>query len=468
MLPFTEEFRLFRERTEPKHFQGLIIVGTGQNTTAALLIGTLKVDHIAFLLSNETKAMPDKVAEMLGRSSAGWLRIPLSDTSTLAIYDGVKTVIEQWQHLERGRIALDMTGGLKPMTVGLAKAGHLLGLQTLYVESDYSKSSEGKSVLQAGTQRLVIPPNPYKVFGDLEAEEAKRLYGDHDYNGAQSIFAKLAQEVPETQRYQLYADLSEAYDAWEVLNFDKAVEKLAAVVENINHDPSLHAYIHQLQEQLNSAKELATITSTVGSDDRNSKLSVLADKNKILHLLSTLRSIAKRRASDGRYDVAALYQYRAIELISQHRLATYKCLASEIDYSQIIDPQSGQQIAENDLKNRYINKHRLVINARRRRQPNDRTQLATRLPGKKPGLFASYNLLAALDDPFLQNYNWADIEVRTETRNNSILAHGYRLITQNEFESFAQVAEELYSRLLELHGEDQQVWEVRSQFIQPF
>lgn len=467
-MEFLEELRLFRERTEPRYFQGLIIVGTGQSTTAALLVGTLKVDHIAFLLSDETKEMPDKVAEMLGCSSADWLRVPLSDTSTLAIYDGVKTVIERWRHLERARIALDLTGGLKPMTVGLAKAGHLLGLQTLYVESDYAKPSEEKSGPKPGTQRLVIPPNPYKVFGDLEAEEAKRLFRVHDYNGAQCIFTKLAQEVPETQRYQLYADLSEAYDAWEVLDFQRAAEKLNVVVENIDHDPLLHSYIHQLQEQLNSAQELSEITSTVGSDDRNSKLSVLADKNKILHLLSTLRSIAKRRASNERYDVAALYQYRAIELISQHRLATYHCLASDIDYSQITDPQSGQQIAKNDLKNRYINKHRLVIDARRRRQPNDRTQLATDLPSKKPGLFASYNLLAALDDPFLQNYNWVDIEVRTETRNNSILAHGYRLITQNEFESFAQVAEELYSRLLELYGEDGQVWEARSQFIQPF
>lgn len=468
----------------------LIILGSGQANTAALLIAVFNPKRIAFLVTSQTaRVFPQNVVSKLKHLiDIDELRCPVNtwpytDTqeeqrppinpgffqrdhsSITAIYEGVRDIFDYWKGLgiKQSEIFLDLTGGMSTMTVGAAKSAHVLDLSSIYITSQYQNNK-----IIEGSQRIEFVPNPYKVFGDLEAEEAKRLYRSHDYNGAQRIFAKLAKEVPEAQRYQLYADLSEAYDAWEVLDFKKAAVKLAAVLNNINHDSALHSYIHQLQEQLNSAQELSEITSTVGSDDRNSKLSVLADKNKILHLLSTLRSIAKRRASNERYDVAALYQYRAIELISQHRLATYHCLASDIDYSQITDPQSGQQIAKNDLKNRYINKHRLVIDARRRRQPNDRTQLATDLPSKKPGLFASYNLLAALDDPFLQNYNWVDIEVRTETRNNSILAHGYRLITQNEFESFAQVAEELYSRLLELYSEDGQVWEARSQFIQPF
>jgi CRISPR-associated protein (TIGR02710 family) len=338
----------------------------------------------------------------------------------------------------------------------------------LYIESDYFKTSEGKSVLQPGTQRLIIPPNPYTLFGDLEAEEAKRLFQVHDYNGAQRIFLKLAGKLPDNKSFSLYADLSEGYDAWEVLDFKRSAKKLGNVVENINHDPLIQKYAHPLREQLISVTELAGITSTVNSDDRNSKQQVLSDHNKILHLLSTLRAIAERRASDGRYDVAALYLYRSIELISQHRLARYHCLASDIDYSQVIDPQSGQLIPRSTLKTRYIAEHRFVVNARLRRNPNDRSQLANDLPGKKPGLFASYNLLAALNDPLIQNYNWIDIEVRTESRNNSILAHGYRLITSEEYQNFAQVANELYTRLVNLYGESQADWQTRSQFIQPF
>lgn len=451
-MDFTEELRLFRERTEPRHFQGLIIVGTGQSTTAALLLSRLKADHIAFLLTDQTKTMPEQVAEKLDCSSADWLRIPLADTSTLSIYTGVKAVIEQWSQLERAQIALDMTGGQKPMTVGLAKAGHLLGLQTLYIESDYGQLTEGKSGLLPGTQRLVIPPNPYEMFGDIEAEEAKRLYRDHDYNGAQRIFTKLAKKVPEAQRYQLYADLSEAYDAWELLDFKRAAEKLSAVVENKVHDPLIKKFIGSIQEQLVSVTELACITSDVAEKDTETQLNILSQDTKVLYLLSTLRAIAVRRAFHNRYDVAALYMYRIIELISQHRLAKYKVLTKYPEFS-------GMRAIKEDIEEAYQKtRHKLKSNDGR----------DTLNDNKSISLFEGYIFLKALEDKLVEKYNIKRIMDKSSIRNNSILAHGYCLISEDEYEKFAKVANELYERLLNLYNEDKTEWDARSQFIQPF
>lgn len=57
------------------------------------------------------------------------------------------------------------------MTVGLAKAAYVLGLGTVYIESDYEQNR-----VIAGSQRLIEPSDPYEVFGDLEAGEARRFF----------------------------------------------------------------------------------------------------------------------------------------------------------------------------------------------------------------------------------------------------------------------------------------------------
>ncbi len=40
---------------------------------------------------------------------------------------GVKAVMERWADLDRAQIAVDVTGGLKPMSLGLEKAAHPAG-----------------------------------------------------------------------------------------------------------------------------------------------------------------------------------------------------------------------------------------------------------------------------------------------------------------------------------------------------
>jgi hypothetical protein len=56
-------------------------------------------------------------------------------------------------------------------------------------------------------------------------------------------------------------------------------------------------------------------------------------------------------------------------------------------------------------------------------------------------------LLAALDDPLVRGYLIKQIEERSHARNTSVLAHGYRLIDQQEYSSFAGVVEAMIDRL---------------------
>ena len=56
-------------------------------------------------------------------------------------------------------------------------------------------------------------------------------------------------------------------------------------------------------------------------------------------------------------------------------------------------------------------------------------------------------------------------EQRTEARNKSILAHGYRLISQAEYAQFARVVEDLLDRFFAVSGEDRLAWEQTFTFV---
>ncbi|NJN66816.1 MAG: TIGR02710 family CRISPR-associated protein, partial [Chloroflexaceae bacterium] len=202
-LPFDEELQRFRARTanERGRYRALVLLGTGQTTTAALLIGALEPERVAILLTERTrsKGFVEEVAQILHTSAAPWL-VPDGNYETAdAVYRGLKYVLDQWHaswpDLDRRTIAADVTGGFATMSVGLAKAAHVLRLKTVYVRSDYADIG-GRSQPVPGTQQLEFPPDPYAVFGDLEAAEAQRLYAAHDYAGAERIFADLEQRVP--------------------------------------------------------------------------------------------------------------------------------------------------------------------------------------------------------------------------------------------------------------------------------
>ncbi len=80
-MDFAEELAAFRARTTDPGCRALIILGTRQPVTAALLVGTLSIERVAFLLTDETGTMPTQVAALLGVDPSGWL-CPSGDHST--------------------------------------------------------------------------------------------------------------------------------------------------------------------------------------------------------------------------------------------------------------------------------------------------------------------------------------------------------------------------------------------------
>ncbi len=453
-MSFQAQFSRFRELTTlyQGKYQGLILLGSKQQppTSAALLIDALQPARIAFLLTAETRRLnvPAHVAHEIGGTSDNWLIPDENYESADEVYRGLKYILSQWSDLAPEAIAADVTGGFATMSVGLAKAAHVLRLITIYVRSDYG-DIDGRYRYLPGTQRLEFPPDPYTVFGDLEADEARRLYRTHDYEGARRIFADLGQRVPapDNQPYRAYALLAEAYAAWDVFAWDKAAAALAALHTH-PFPADLKPYHKRLRAQLIALQQL---TSDNEQWEKKPTLTLLRNRISVLPLLGTLYANAQRREAQGRYDVAALFSYRCLELMSQHRLATWGLLTDQPDYRPL-----RRRIP--DLDDRYRGVEERIFDYSRG------------LPHWKSGisLFNGYMLLDALHDPLVQGVALEQIRERTRARNQSMLAHGFRLITSAEYEPFRAVVEDILDRFFVVLKDERPHWEQTYQFVCPF
>jgi CRISPR-associated protein (TIGR02710 family) len=445
-MEFAALLAAFRARTPDPGCRALIVLGTRQPITAALLVGALPLQRVAFLLTDQTRQMPADVAALLGADSGAWLCPAGDHSTTLRVYEGVRAVLNAWADLERPLIAVDVTGGLKPMAVGLEKAAHLLGLATLYIESDYATQPDGRSGPVPGSQRLVVPPNPYLVFGDLEAAEATRLYDAHDYGGAARAFAALADRVPDApgRRFAASARLAAAYAHWDGFDLHAAEGELRA---HLAAASPAGERAHLLGAQLDDLARLRDVTGRAGGRD-DAALTTLADPDAILPLLGSLYANARRRAAQGRFDSATLLCYRCLELCSQHRLATWGVLSEQPDLGP-----ARRRVP--DLARRYEA-------VQRQQFPRGRPYP---LPDRSFGLFVGYMLLDALGDPLVAGYPIDTISRGSRLRNRSILAHGYTLITANEHSQFAALTDALLDRLFTVLGRDRAAWEARATFL---
>jgi CRISPR-associated protein (TIGR02710 family) len=185
--------------------------------------------------------------------------------------------------------------------------------------------------------------------------------------------------------------------------------------------------------------------------ERKPPLSLLADLDSVLPLLGTLNANAHRRVAQGRYDVAALFHYRCLELMSQHRLATWDILTERPDYAAVLRRQP-------DLDWHYRQVEQTLF-------PRERGLPYT---GQPISLFNGYMLLAALDDPLVHNFSITQIRERTAARNKSMLAHGFRLITPAEYQDFHAVVNEMLGRFFTLSRRDRDAWEHTYRFVSPF
>lgn len=316
--------------------------------------------------------------------------------------------VEEW--CGRGECyaaVVDLTGGTKCMTAALALVARRWPCTFSYIGGD-KRSKDGVGVVLSGSEKALETANPLDALGYQAIEDACLLFDRHAFRAARQLLedARARITLPDVKRgIATLSELCAAYDAWDRFQHEDAAKRLANVEKNFNDLQCASmddAHAGRLREEIRKHK---------------SHLKSLLDSSPSLALVVDLLANAERRATEGRYDDAVARLYRAIEAVGQLRLRD-----------------------EHGMDPARVPFRRIPEELRKEWEPYAAIHgEALRLP-----LQGIYKLLNALGDPLGVRFYQIGLAGKDNSmlshRNHSILAHGFKPVTQRTQEHMSEAA----------------------------
>ncbi|MBA3947475.1 MAG: TIGR02710 family CRISPR-associated protein [Herpetosiphonaceae bacterium] len=387
----------------------------------------------------------------------------VNEADPVSVYRAVKEV---YRRHPGKHIGIDVTGGTKVMSVGAAMAGSVVGADSIYIESRFPSHIQARL---PGHEHSYVLVDPYTILGDIKRQRAFAAFAAHEYTAAKALFEELAARVEPPQGDTEWAQLAAAYAAWDGFELDTAIKELRVLLSAPTLQGALRDAQSHVTEHLAALDHVLDLTQAHSPEREDysdpaaygkavdtfvqRQINRLTTTHSIPSLLAMFYSNALRREHQHRLDIAALLLYRCLELMSQQRLAHQGLLTAF--------PKAGlhrlqQQVSNPNLNQRY---DQILIGIGQHGRGS--------VPTGKLTLFNGYVLLAALGDPFAKACDLAQIQERTDARNQSILAHGYTFISVDVYNEFKAVVDDVIANWVKVEGLDWQ-HELRScQFIQP-
>ena len=443
IFPYLKKTFVENSNNRPnKKYEGLILPLGYSPEPLILSILAIKPTRIGLLYTNETEKFLQRIQDETAIELGNLDKLRIDGSSTLEVYKAIMDLYEKWDRPKN--VAVDITGGKKSMVGGAAMAGAALNADIYYV--DNTKFTQmGKP--EPGSEYLSLLDNPYTVFGDLEVEKARDLYERHDYAGAQRIFQLLKSIVGDANKaktYEAYEYLCTAYEAWDNLDIGKAkthLEWLVNILDQFGKLDSLSSLENKKPYFMEQIEALTIILRFL----KDEKLA-LSDPDGF-HFAFMLYHNALRREAQGKHNTACLILYRLLEWIEQHRLANYNIDTRKPNYSDI---------DEDNIFKLYVKKLEEVF------QRTDRSSLPNTI-----GLVDGYLLLYALEDEIVEGIDWGKFQNQVGTRNQSIYAHGMKMISEKEFKAFKKNVEGIFKKAQELAEIDANAFNEQHKFITP-
>ena len=442
IFPFVKEtFVNNPKNRQNKEYAGLILPLGYSPEPLILSILAIKPKRIGLLYTNETEKLLPRIQEETALTLDQLDKLEIDGSSAVDVYKAIMELYEKWERPTN--VAVDITGGKKSMVGGAAMAGAVLGADIFYV--DNTKFTQGKP--EPCSEYLNLLDNPYTVFGDLEVEKARDLYNRHDYTGASRIYQQLKEYVGDPNQakvYEAYGLLCTTYEAWDNLDIGKAKNFLKRLLTILNQYPRL-TRLKQLHESQSCFDKQEKALGCLLTFLKDQQLALSAPDG--FHFAFTLYHNALRREAQGKLDTACLILYRLLEWVGQHRLANYDINTRKPDYSKF---------DENELFDLYEEKRKEVY------RRADRSALPIPI-----GLVDGFLLLHALKDEIVQDLDWGRFQSQIETRNQSIYAHGMKMIDAKGFNAFKATVEERFKKAQEIAGIDADSFNEQHKFIAP-
>ena len=298
--------------------------------------------------------------------------------------------------------------------------------------------------------------NPYTVFGDLEVEKAKSLYGVHDYTGAQRIFNQLEGKVGDPNQakvYEAYGYLCTAYEDWDNLETGKAGSILEDLLDILAKYPTLDG-LRELCDCQDYLKNQREALKHLQSFIKKPYLALKAPHG--FHFAFTLYHNALRREAQGKLDMACLIFYRLLEWNEQHSLDKYDINTKTPNYAE-----SG--MPKKELLCLYNKKRKEVYPYN---SDGSETQDLPDLPSKI-ALVDGFLILGVLGDKIVEGLDWGKFRNEVDTRNQSILAHGMKKIKKKDYHAFKSTVEKRFEKAQEIAGIDANDFNEQHKFIAP-
>lgn len=400
---------------------GLVITVGFSKDPILFTIRTFKPTHIQFICSaesiDEVVRIQDVVTRELALNPNNVHRTIVEKSrpsDTLKAVHSAVTSLEG-KGIPREEIAIDSTGGTKPMTAGALIASSYMGIRNIYVNA--ATDANGEPIPQ--TMKIENLPNPYDDIGFIEAKLGLIQINNHHYALATYIFEALKDKVIRLHMkvlYQALASLSRSLDAWDKFAHEEALRIMT------ESGKTLRSY------QMDTKDDNALRTLRI-LDEKISILKLLADiQHGVLLRIIDLLANAERRLRQERYDDSAARSYRTIEAAEQYALAKYGIDTSKPDYAKL----------DKEILNQFLEKAGLSTSPR------------------EISCYHGYMLLNSLNDPLGKSF--VDHEDKylgiMKARNSSILAHGYRPIAKSSAQGIYDMAELFTKELVLKEGLD--------------
>lgn len=371
----------------------LMTVGTGSGDGSELSHGIFysieskNPDKIIMFGSEKSKQTVSHIHDKIIEDYGEYEFIQIEEIDDFKKYfNKIKEIIEQYND---EKVIIDYTSGTKTMTMAAAFASMIYHKDLFFVGG---KREDG--IVKSKTENI-ISQNLYPVYDDLMMENIKELFNSNRFEAGKILL----DDITESEDMDIYKQLFDIYYNFDNINYDRAFELFTIdfLKEVINHFPNLKLALSQ------NRKSLQTITN------KNHKF-------RCYYILASLLNNAKRRFSEGKYDDAIARLYRSFELIAQIRLKEkYNIKTSKVDLEI--------------LKKRGIDEDYL----------NDLDKMRSDVDENiKIGLARDYDLLSHLNDDLGVFYseNYAEISECIGFRNKSILAHGLKYQTKDNYLKF--------------------------------
>ncbi|GIW25842.1 TIGR02710 family CRISPR-associated CARF protein [Meiothermus sp.] len=395
-------------------------LGTSPEATTLAALG-LGATEVYVLHTPESRRYLEQLQRDLGRSVYP-IEIDKSDVTRL-----YQAVGEQVRRHPGKKIALDLTSGTKAMSAGMAAAGYFLqrvypSLRVAYVDNDAFDPALRKPV--AGTEKLILLPNPHEVLGDLDEHLAQELYKAREFGKAADRYNGLRRKTGQGS-FEVYAALCEMYQRWYALDFEGALSNAGRLFGFFGQDAYRNHPLSRHAPRLKAQKEgLEAIVALLQSKN-------FTEQKGILWLAATLLQLGDERKKRQPVS-AALYFYRALELLLQHRLA----VRGRSDDVPDLSPEEQEQLRRS--LSGWLGKPLEEIR-----------------PVQKLGLLESIALLRHLGDPALGQFSESDLrgyQGMLQSRNKSLLIHGLEVSKGGDVEKLQQFARRLYQAAQEEAG----------------